>query len=455
MVVTHPWSLGVDGPSIGNGDVNITISNCDGNITAFSNGDDATDVDKLKNGFAHNGTSVREVSRNMTLPILPRNYDRYSEVFGHQRSPSMEFKELTKKDAQVQLTQELQKLLLTCPESHKPITQLEFEGFENLFGRFINETGPSLEWDNIQKLPDGSVCDYKDLSGIAEGDIKTMLDKIVVIKLNGGLGTSMGCHGPKSIIPVRSQLTFLDLTVQQIENLNKTYNSNVPLVLMNSFNTDEDTQKVIRKYQGFQLHSYKTLTVTRRPFLLLLKKNPEMVNPDIEWYYFGQSPNKNELNKKIKIFEIISKFKQKKRYNFANLSRISHLRLCSTKHLGNYINVGTQTSARHQNMALNDEGVNQPQDITDVKSTTNPDRVQDSTEVPAILLGNFMTINQTAIFSNKNLFTKMHFEILTIFKAFSWIVDAVLIGNTITNALSDQAISITKRSFDICVILNI
>lgn len=44
-----------------------------------------------------------------------------------------------------------------------------------------------------------------------------MLGKLVVIKLNGGLGTSMGCHGPKSVIPVRSDLTFLDLTVQQIE----------------------------------------------------------------------------------------------------------------------------------------------------------------------------------------------------------------------------------------------
>ena len=48
------------------------------------------------------------------------------------------------------------------------------------------------------------------------------------------------------MIPVRSDLTFLDLTVQQIEYLNKKYNANVPLVLMNSFNTDEDTHKIIR-----------------------------------------------------------------------------------------------------------------------------------------------------------------------------------------------------------------
>lgn len=46
-----------------------------------------------------------------------------------------------------------------------------------------------------------------------------MLSKLIVVKLNGGLGTSMGCHGPKSVIPVRSDLSFLDLTVQQIEVL--------------------------------------------------------------------------------------------------------------------------------------------------------------------------------------------------------------------------------------------
>ena len=46
---------------------------------------------------------------------------------------------------------------------------------------------------------------------------KELLSKLVVVKLNGGLGTSMGCTGPKSLISVRSGLTFLDLTVQQIE----------------------------------------------------------------------------------------------------------------------------------------------------------------------------------------------------------------------------------------------
>jgi len=41
-----------------------------------------------------------------------------------------------------------------------------------------------------------------------------------------------------------------------LQHLNKTYKTSVPLVLMNSFNTDEDTQKVIRKYKGLQVEIY-------------------------------------------------------------------------------------------------------------------------------------------------------------------------------------------------------
>lgn len=48
-------------------------------------------------------------------------------------------------------------------------------------------------------------------------DVASSLNKLAVVKLNGGLGTSMGCKGPKSLISVRSENTFLDLTVQQIE----------------------------------------------------------------------------------------------------------------------------------------------------------------------------------------------------------------------------------------------
>jgi len=62
----------------------------------------------------------------------------------------------------------------------------------------------------------------------------------------------MGCKGPKSVIEVRNNKTFLDLTVRQIEYLNKQTGSSVPLVLMNSFNTHSDTLKIVRKYKDLE-----------------------------------------------------------------------------------------------------------------------------------------------------------------------------------------------------------
>ena len=43
-----------------------------------------------------------------------------------------------------------------------------------------------------------------------------LLDKLVILKLNGGLGSTMGCKLPKSAIEVRSEQSFLDMTVRQV-----------------------------------------------------------------------------------------------------------------------------------------------------------------------------------------------------------------------------------------------
>jgi len=166
----------------------------------------------------------------------------------------MDFREMTQRDAESCLALELDKLARTEAEGRRQTVDREFDGFKKLFGKFINEKGPSVIWDKIERLHQDAILPYSTLT--QPGDEKTlsaMLDQLVVIKLNGGLGTSMGCSGPKSVIPVRSDLTFLDLTVQQIEFLNQKYSANVPLVLMNSFNTDEDTHKIIRKYSGFNI----------------------------------------------------------------------------------------------------------------------------------------------------------------------------------------------------------
>jgi len=78
------------------------------------------------------------------------------------------------------------------------------------------------------------VGDLPDAVGL-QGDPGDALSRVLVVKLNGGLGTSMGLTGPKSLLPVKDGLTFLDLTALQVTALRERTGVEVPLVLMNSF----------------------------------------------------------------------------------------------------------------------------------------------------------------------------------------------------------------------------
>ncbi|MCW7498106.1 UTP--glucose-1-phosphate uridylyltransferase [Leptospira levettii] len=71
----------------------------------------------------------------------------------------------------------------------------------------------------------------------------TLLSKLVVIKLNGGLGTSMGLDKAKSLIPIKGNLSFLSVMAKQIEYLRNKYGIDVPLLFMDSYNTQEDSQR--------------------------------------------------------------------------------------------------------------------------------------------------------------------------------------------------------------------
>ncbi|XGW14163.1 hypothetical protein V3C99_000456 [Haemonchus contortus] len=166
---------------------------------------------------------------------------------------SEEWKTSTKMETLGALEQELAKLLNTSSPEDLDKNRKELSGFRNLFARFLRAK-THVDWSKIEPLPEGSIRTYKHLEHPNNGElIASMLNKLVVVKLNGGLGTSMGCKGPKSVIPVRNELTFLDLTLQQIQTLNKKYNVDVPLVLMNSFNTEEDTKKVLKKYANVKV----------------------------------------------------------------------------------------------------------------------------------------------------------------------------------------------------------
>ncbi len=80
------------------------------------------------------------------------------------------------------------------------------------------------------------------------GSGRKALDRTVVIKLNGGLGTSMGLERAKSLLPVRDGLSFLDLICRQVLSLRRRLGARMPLVLMNSFRTEADSREVLSRY---------------------------------------------------------------------------------------------------------------------------------------------------------------------------------------------------------------
>jgi UTP--glucose-1-phosphate uridylyltransferase len=103
-------------------------------------------------------------------------------------------------------------------------------------------TVSSSEIDVLDDVTDiGTLGRYRD-AGIAA------LRHAVVVKLNGGLGTTMGLTQAKSLLPAKGELTFLDIIVRQVLHLRREYRTRLPLVLMNSFRTREDSARILARY---------------------------------------------------------------------------------------------------------------------------------------------------------------------------------------------------------------
>lgn len=110
------------------------------------------------------------------------------------------------------------------------------------------------------------VVPYDSLASISEdiAETKMLLDKLVVVKFNGALGTNMGFSAPKSAIEVKNNLTPLDLMVDQVESLNSKYGCNVPLLLMDTAETHDRVQKVLEKYSNSKVDIH-SLSLSQQP----------------------------------------------------------------------------------------------------------------------------------------------------------------------------------------------
>ncbi|KAF9066134.1 UTP-glucose-1-phosphate uridylyltransferase [Rhodocollybia butyracea] len=144
------------------------------------------------------------------------------------RNPTSSFRKRNKKVPRTPYTttktmsSEIARLLDTQPDpAARKGFETEMSSFMQTFSRYQSnkEHGIELDWDKIRPPPAEQLIPYESLK--SEADLKGF-SKLAILKVNGGLGTSMGMKGAKSALEVKNGLTFLDLTVQQVQHLNTT-----------------------------------------------------------------------------------------------------------------------------------------------------------------------------------------------------------------------------------------
>lgn len=163
------------------------------------------------------------------------------------------------------------------------VAQTAIDVFSHYYGQLEEGVTGTIPEDTIEPYLDPpKLEDVK----IDVAEAKKVFDKLAIINLNGGLGTSMGLDKAKSLLPVREGKSFLDLIVEQVLAARRGTGSRLPLIFMNSFRTREDTLEVLSKYPD--------LPVGDLPLDFLQNKEPKLrvddltpvqweADPDLEW----------------------------------------------------------------------------------------------------------------------------------------------------------------------------
>ncbi|KAF8161223.1 UTP-glucose-1-phosphate uridylyltransferase [Crassisporium funariophilum] len=209
------------------------------------------------------------------------------------------------------LSNELDRLVRTIPDPHsKKLFHAEMQTFLDLHTRYLLEKakGEVLDWQKVCAPAAEQIIPYEHLPNTGTLAMK----KLAVLKVNGGLGSTMGLAGAKSALEVQNDLTFLDLIVQQVEHLNTSERVEVPLLLMTSFNTEEDTLRIVKKYANRNV-KITTFNQSRYPRLLkdsLVPFARSVQDGKAAWYPPGHGDVYNALHRSGVLKRLLSEGKE-------------------------------------------------------------------------------------------------------------------------------------------------
>ena len=124
------------------------------------------------------------------------------------------------------------------------VDEVAVRTFAHYYGELERGATGMIPEDSIEPVTIPALADAQVSDEVGTAAITTT----AVIKLNGGLGTSMGMDHAKSLLGVRDDLTFLDVIARQILHLRATHGTRLPLIFMNSFRTSADTLGALAPY---------------------------------------------------------------------------------------------------------------------------------------------------------------------------------------------------------------
>ena len=163
------------------------------------------------------------------------------------------------------------------------VSEPAIKAFERAYAQLIaKETAmlPESEIAPVESLP----CS-DDLPEPSAAETASLLAQSAILKLNGGLGTSMGLEKAKSLLEVRPGVTFLDLIARQICHFREANGANVRFLLMNSFSTSDDTRAFLATHPELGDADAIELLQNKTPKIDASTMRPAEwpANPEHEW----------------------------------------------------------------------------------------------------------------------------------------------------------------------------
>ncbi|KAF8893994.1 UTP-glucose-1-phosphate uridylyltransferase [Infundibulicybe gibba] len=153
-----------------------------------------------------------------------------------------------------------------------------------LLDRYLSGTGRNqeLNWDTIKSPTSEQIIEHEMLlKSVGSCGIETL----AVLKINGGVGKSMGMKSAKCALEIKDGISFLDVVVEQMENLNSAHNVDIPLILMNSLYTHEDTMRITEKYDD---RPTRVFSFVQSSFPNVLQESfelcPNILDDESAWY---------------------------------------------------------------------------------------------------------------------------------------------------------------------------